>query len=736
MKLPELGYKTAVTPIPSVSVQTPLVEANARAAAIGAKFGAAKVATQVATTIISDYAKRETQAQVDKFEYDTAMDVANYVTETDKLINVGIDDVPPEIAKDFATEFGEFFDEKIPAHRVVPEMQRRYAEQVIEERAQGIQDKTVRRTSIAEMRKRSQSNYLKALTRSHDQQKIYNAATGMMRYNTAVREGKYNVALELIPTLDLSENEQNALIEDTKIKREGSVYNDQMTRRDVEGLTKSLDILTQSQESYTSSGGMLDAKNRNIAANAIRSTLKSIENSGKAKVTTQTKLDNREAQRATQEIIKGNQIDYGRIDYLIEATKATNPVTSKNLEILRTYAAELQNVFLQQPLYVMERELRQVKADATKTPDGAYVYDLYRAAFDHAVQAIPNDTMGYAMDHGIIPYSELDPTDLSGSILKRIPQAAQAKTVLGSHTGYLTESEATEMAFRLDDKNNRNTIMTELNKLGPQASLVYEQLERYGAKGPYLIAGQALATGGEAGKRSAKRILEGSDIRKENPQILSKEVLAELREDMADITGATYYHNMKRGNNVNEATLDAYVSILQETRSNPEDVEKSYLREAFLDASGGAYKVEGAWIEAPNRTVNGATFRNWYKKLHHSYIDVLGKPLGYTSEQVMDGLQNGDYKLETLGKNRYLVVDTTTDNNQYIMDENTGEAFEFMYMQEAMTKDRASREEYVKQFGTEEGEKLYEKQKQIYGEEFIPPVERTKQQMGKSNIAF
>jgi hypothetical protein len=720
MKLPGIEYKTTPQRLQGPSIQAPLAEANARAAATGAAAG-------VITGALNKYVQQETQAQVDKESYESAMDIANYVEETDTKINFKISDLPEELMEKYIGEF-ESADSTIPSHRVLPEMQKLYAEQVVEQRAQNITMPSAKNKFISESKNAIQDNYVKAMLESSRKQKIYNAATAEVRYNQAMKEGKIGVALQIIPTMDLDNNQRKELIEATKTTRETKHYDQQIASQDVVGLQNSLEILELPQETYEEKGGKLPIEKRKQYAKEVRSSIGAINRLGSSKLTAQDKLNNNQALRAIQGITRGHEQDLTKIDNLVEATKERYPVTSHNLAVARSTAHEIKNFFLRQPVTQMWDDLVEMKRKATTTPDGSFIFNLYEEAYREASNKIQNDPMAFATEQGVISPTPIDEQNFGMSLLNLEGKAAVVQEVYGVFNGYLTENQAMEIAGRLEGPA-RDYFMKEIAVLGDRAINVYNQLADYGIKGPYIVAGEALT---EGDKQASDRMLTGSDILADDPTKF-KNIALDMEDELVDLSGKTYFGNSKRGSLIEDATNNTYAALVQETRSDPEDFNSKLYAQAFNSVSGGTYKINGAWIEAPSRKVDAYAFKRFLRTRPPSYINRLGDPVGYTDEQVLEGIQDGTYKLESVGKNEYFLFDTT--NSRYILDNRSGDSFIFRYEEFSKSKEQIKQEEYVEKYGTEEGEKLYEERQRVAGEEFISPVERIKKKT-KDNISF
>lgn len=641
MKLPGISYTTTPERLQGPSIQAPLSEANARAAAT-------KAMTDVATGAINKYVAQETKAQEDKFALELSKRMTEYNrVEGDKL-NYPINELPSDMQEKFVSEGLGLYD-TVPKHRVWPEMYNAESLRNIEELSSVISSPGARRRVVGQAKQTAQNQYNKLSGQAVRQQNIYNAATQIVDINEAVANKNYGIALELTDRADMSETEKNQTRKNIRTKIETDVYSEQIADGDVPEMTKSLERIRS--EGYRTEGGELDSDKQRTWAEALRRAISVNTSNAEAGLSAAEKIEVYNA----QQLLQAN--NNGFIGSPEEYNQAVKRMAQLGKPVLAQQLWEAQNESTTKSLFlgftpnVRQAYLSELRAASSEDRLAFQRYKRFESANAEAMRRQNEDSILYGVEtlHMSLPF--LDYRNLGESLNQRVVFAKNVKDRIGTYTGMLTKPEAQEFANRINNMGEQEKIDAAISiaaGLGEQAPAFYSQLKKEGLTGTFVVAG---SIAGQGDRITAEAILRGQTTRKLNQKVYSisqPDIRAQVTEDF----GKAYGYDPVQRSLMTEAVFDVYASLSVDGEYDIKTAEK-----AINMVTGGFLEYNGSIIEPPIRGMTQDTFDDYVRDINPKY---LGEFENYSPNEVKERIIDGELKFVNRGPNQYYLIDVAS----------------------------------------------------------------------------
>lgn len=184
------------------------------------------------------------------------------------------------------------------------------------------------------------------------------------------------------------------------------------------------------------------------------------------------------------------------------------------------------------------------------------------------------------------------------------------------------------------------------------------------------MAGQMLADRNLAG---ATQVLAGRQARIDNPKLFSKNSREIVQSRRVMNMGNMFAGNPVQRGLVGQAMEDVYARLASEAGlEDPYDTELA--DQAFQIVTGGAVEYNDSMLQAPETGMTTRQFGTWMRKLSPS--NFAGTNSLQTPEEIKQLVNDGDWKLQGVGKGTYHIVD---GRGGKLMQENSKLPFSLKY---------------------------------------------------------
>lgn len=677
MKLLDIKYNTNRKYYRQADIYGPLRAAAAVSQAISDVTGAAQ-------DIYALYDKRKTAAELEQANLDMQLDMSEFTREHEEKEFYQAEELPDEIeVRRYDTvvdEFGvkqEVPRNKIPSHEVYPQLYRKRAENLIAAIAPRIGNLRARTSWTKEKLAVADEGFTKAALASIDKQREQIKIRQRQNINEALDAGKYQMARELNKNFSGSPEEQQAFRDKINVRQETDTYRKFMAQDNIPAMTDAIEFLKS--DNYVKDGGVLTMEDRLNFINAMERDIASLQTKSKKDKEVADKLLADEVRKTVTALERGQKIDPDRVAMLFtRLDPAEFPVLRRDLGLAVIYQKDYAVFSMMNPAQ-RERLLKSYRTQMGDAFEAEHYYRMEQAHKDLIAEQ-ETDTMGLGRRSGIIDPKEFIPLDydnLAESLAARIPLGEKLQRTYGSFSGFLTKSEATELAGRINglDVNGKISAISEITRgLGDRAPAIFQQLHDSGLVGTFPVAGIAASEGDADGSRV---LLEGAALRKADPNIL-KNSKADMIDYLSENLKKAYASNPAlRGMMVN-AALDAYAYLSVPGENWDEDIAE----QAMKIATGGLVEYNGVMLDPPKRYFGQHQFEDYVDGLHHSSLKAMGNPLNFTTNQLKSAIEDGTAQLMSVGHNEYAI----NYQGDIVRDADTGDLFIFRYQPDLMTK--------------------------------------------------
>lgn len=584
--------------------------------------------------------------------------------------------------------------QRIPAHEIYPDMFRDKALAEIDARANNI-PKAYRADWVADKKAKLDIQYNKLVVAAAAKQKNYIRATQKEQFADAIIKRDWEGALRNALQFNGTDLERKQMKDQAYKMREFTVYDDQVSERNLPELRQSLQHLTQPADVYMKEGGRLNADERRAQIAQLRSTIGSIEKSRAVSNVAYDKRLHRDIKTVVASVENGRPMEPEYIIGILEKTKRAYDRDPDGFAIDRDalletigLAPSVNQVMLAPP------HQRQAAVDAAvkglSGPEKDRALNRLNAASKNARGRIDQDTVQFGLDTGLIeevaPLNLGDPNAFLQGLVLRQHNYDKLTSQFGRATGYLSDGEANAFASFLDSASldGKTQIISVVGEAyGDRAAEFWEQVGGKTA-GPMAIAG-AIA---REDPHSSRAILEGHDIIKHQPDITPKTDDYDIGVSDA-IGGAFPLEGQFKAVRQSVDAAYAYLSKQAGDRSgiiNPKRIQEAIdmTTGGLLDMSdgsiGGTYK-----LVPPVRGMTHDAFDSYIRDTHQEWWREQGgvRKFDHSYKELRESIRNGKVRMVSVADNKYSLVSYITDPPEALLKKDSDDIFIFSFDEEA-----------------------------------------------------
>lgn len=632
LRLPTIQRRGLQRPqTPNVSL--PLKEAQARASMLSAVGKGVTAVTDMTKWYVDKENKRElrdAQLAVHKADMDF-MRATKGVEEFD--INAVEDEDFIELTA------GMDPDKPIPAHTVFAEWRKRKYDRAVGNAAKTIRSRNNRDDFMVAHEGKNAANYANDAVQATRDQIKYVASQSMKEVEESLLARDYEGARIVIKSSEMSSVAKESAMKDISVREQSTYFKEVIKGRKMPLMENALSQLIANDKKTTSA---LNSQTRKVLANELWGLINREKTAIKSGVNANMKLRADDLKSQINDMWNGKPVDSLNMIASTRVLQEKYPVLVR--EARRTLAAQpLVSDVLLSPPSEQTALLKSLKAGSDGGRNKSFMINKLESSVLEGYSARVKDTMAWAEKVGFITLTDLDyttPERLGAGLWDRLQSAISAQMQYGTSTGLLKRDELGEFGNRLENAPDKLAFFQTINKsLGEYAESFYDQLTEYGVGKTAALAGQLMAED-EANRPTAENILNGADLRKNDPltQIHMKEQNATL-----DSYAVSKFNGLYAGNKKLQALMvDAFKDVYAVVRNKDT---------AFEQLTGDSVEYNGYKIPSPKPGMS-----NWdYKRtmalaLPEYWESVASNVHGYTGSQLREGLIDGSLTQAGVGK--------------------------------------------------------------------------------------
>jgi hypothetical protein len=676
MRLPGIEYNKGVQSLGRYDIHQPMQTAQMEGAAIGAVVDSAQ-------DTLHKWQQRQDEIDLRNITLEFTTQKSDWAkknfAKSSYLPNELPDDLPIEKTEKVVDDVGNQISQtrtSIPAYEVQPELYRRTLTALIDTFGERFHNKELASKWTAKMSEAAEESIAQVTLNSAKKQKEYSIDKTLGDTDRALEAQQYDLAKELLKAnLDLDPEKRREYLSKVAVKQETDGYDTLLTNQHRGGLTAALLYLTKT-ESYD---GALSKGQARQYASAIRSTLASMDATLAHARAQQEKHLKHQARMAIEVLNRGKQFNPTEMANLQSKIEAVDPELATDLSIASTYADMFRRIAFTDSAN-RQRVLKESEANALSISPGSLestkLMMMLRDGSDRIDAEINRDQVKFFAEISGKRINDIDfssPEALSESVQKRLELGSTVADMWKVPEKYLTTAEADDLAekVRSSDKVAQLEYARSFHKaLGEKAYKLYDQLQ-IKEVGAFTTAGRAVV---EGDANAAKLILEGEQLRKENPALLAT-LKSDLDERILERISPAYIGNSTQLAEMHNAILNVYAKLSAGGKNDA--VDDDTVDAAVSLATGGLIEYNGHLFEAPYRGMKESEFERWADSISTTSISSMGAVAMYPVDKIVERWKDGTLKpISTEVRGSYALIDTK--QNRLLLDK-TGKPFLFTY---------------------------------------------------------
>lgn len=668
MKLPGIKYEHSVHSLGRESIHGAVEASRAKTRAV---LSAINVTGGAVINALSAYHTRQTELGIESAALGMAQAENSFSKKYGEQVQYSAEELPPEGFEEVKThrttltEDGEVISvpRKIPAYEVRPELYKQYMEKQIQVQAESIPDERVRQDWVKQQEQVLEKNYGRHIAKAIQEQVGVAQDIRTAKYNLAVDEGRWQVAREIVKSMEIPPEEQEVFFREVNKKEEMGGYKSDHANLDVEAMQADIEHLLR--EDYNEVG-FLNETERDTTVSYLRSGISTVMQKRKSEASVAKGILQKDV-RSTKDILKsGRWVDPTILSSVIARTREYPDMVDDEYEILNLQTAQtaLSQLMADGVRFSEQEEyINRLISDANSNGDIQALTIAHDLSEMHkkSRQLYESDTPSWMGQYGGFEMVPITPENVAKVGARRLIEVQSVEDQFGAVSGILRKSEIDSFATAI--RSNGTAANLKLAEdlylaFGEDVGPILEDLSDAGAGRTFSMAGEMIANGNTMG---AKLVFEGAELSRNNKnytQGYQIELDRFFDDQLQNLPGL----DPQRRASLRQAAVNAYVALADKDGVAGGVFDSSLAKQAYNSVIGQKlHRFEGYDVELPTGWT-GKNFDEFMRDTHPSYIDMHWKPAqGWTGPKLWKAIRNGDVELHKFSGNQYLVWDTNID---------------------------------------------------------------------------
>jgi hypothetical protein len=675
MKLPDISYKTRVTPFSKRNVFVPAAEANTKSAIAGAVMGAAGAIGSIADKVYERQKTIDRDTGTLKFK-EKASQIQE---ELDNRKTFTASELPPELRK----EGKEIY----PSYEVKAALYKRKYTQAVHESAQDIYDSQARQDFINKGLVLTEGLYQNALKNDVAEQQKYEINTADALWKQLMLDGNIPAAIEKINSMPIREDEK----ENRKLiayrHGEEHPYNVALLSENVINIEKAMYDAKAKIDNPEKNKSRLSEDELRTWYSTLRSARERINNKEKAELQAALKGVADKGRNMLEELKAGIPVPAGQVNSMrANLTLAGQDNLAYDIGIQQQVQPVLTGLSGQRP---EERNafINSAKKEIAKDENGRQAWLAIKRSVDEMNRMNNADPVSYGNTYGLTKPVPFDMSDISGTIKKLRANEQVVLQATNRSKGIFDQDSAYSFskwlsALPASQKASGFAQIEAAFDTPGESKIVYDQLKQFGINDSLMVAGRLYASGNKIG---SELVVNGKQARLNNPKML-REIDKDLNDEIINALGTAY--NIEKPE-IMDAVKDTYVAMIMksdatdEDKVSPDGIEDDILVEAVRSVTGGLQDINGRMVQPAYHGQAPGELEDFIDRINDLNITQMGSAKGFAPSQIVKELKDGNLQLVSTGYHddkggmQYNLYYTKT--NQYIHSKD-GTLFNFKYI--------------------------------------------------------